>query len=143
MYGPPKKSIDFPIVGRLQVGRRRGGMFNWPGAVLAVSDSQLTLRAPWFGDLIFERRQVWKLTEHRRFPLLSWGVQIHHAVRRYPETVRFLCWANPRDLLRSIETVGFIPEGKEDEILCLVCGRRMTQSQQRCAACGWSYVDPT
>ena len=30
MYGPPKKPIDFPIVGRLQVGRRRGGCSTGP-----------------------------------------------------------------------------------------------------------------
>jgi hypothetical protein len=131
----------FSSTGSLQLGRPWLGVHAWPGAVLTVSSIRVTVGAPSAGELSFRPGMVWKIAEYRKLPWFAWGIQIHHSVRKYPRIVRFLCWSNPLELLRGIETVGFVTKGKEEAFACFVCGAELSKNEEKCSSCGWSYLE--
>jgi hypothetical protein len=95
-------------------GGVRAGWMNatWPLAQLTCSRDRITLDSL-IGGWGFRQDQVVAIEEYIVFPVIDWGVRIHHNISEYPEKHIFWWWRNPRRLIARIEAIGFVSQAEE------------------------------
>ncbi len=97
-------------------GGIRTGCFSttWPFAQLSVAPGQLVLKVLRSEEFSFFPGQVVCIDPIAGLPFVQRGIRITHTVRKYPETVVFLCLGDPDDLIARIRAEGFHPQGARE-----------------------------
>lgn len=88
----------------------------WPAAGLSVGEEVLSLNVGLLGSYTFRREQVVSVDSYGFFPIIGGGIRIRHTVAEYPRHIVFSCLRPPGSLIKRIHEVGFIPEGRVQDM---------------------------
>ena len=107
-----------------KTGGARIGMMNatWPFATLKVNKNTLELNATILGNLVFTSQDIISIEPYGLIPVLGKGIKINHRIKSYKSKVIFWTLGNPKDLIKKIESIGFlgnsspVPEDLQIEI---------------------------
>ncbi len=98
-------------------GGARLGYVNatWPFATLRVRRDELVLETSLIGTVRFRPEDVVAVERLVWFPLLAWGVRIHHVRGDAPERVIFWNLGGPDPVLAAIDAAGFVPRASASD----------------------------
>ena len=87
-------------------GGARYGLFNasWPFAKLVISQNNLKLKIPIFGELNFSGEHINSIEKHNG--LFSKGIIIKHNRAEYRKKVVFWTFESPSEILKKSKEIG-------------------------------------
>lgn len=89
---------------------------SWPLATLNVDATGIDLSVRVLGNHRFVPSDVVSVKRITWFPVLGWGVQIHHTRRDLPTRIIFWTLGSPQAILDAIQQSGFAPQGRLEDV---------------------------
>jgi hypothetical protein len=88
----------------------------WPLAQLSATSDKISISIRLLGTYDFTSKQVLAVERYVLFPVVAWGIRIHHCNADCPQCVIFWYLGRPDIVLRGIRESGFLPTASHSTI---------------------------
>jgi len=96
---------QFEITGGARIGKAN---VTYPFAKLAVTGSQINLKASIIGTFSFTPAEIISIESYHQIPIIGQGIKINHRVSDYEQKVIFWTFKNPEIVIENIRKTGFL-----------------------------------